>query len=95
MPERYDFQEASARAVIDEVSNAGEKQAADLVWPRDVYLGPYTRLLSQGVERGLKIAPYCPGSSGSILRPPVRSCLDLPLGTRLDPHAERQGQPYF
>ena len=95
MSERHDFQEPALRSVVDEVSDAGEKQPTNLVWPGELYPRAYPRLFSQGRKGSLKVAPYRARSSGSVLRPPMCSYLDLPLGARLDPDDERQCQPNF
>ena len=66
MPEGNDVQALPCDAVVDEVSDAGQVQAAYFNLSVVFYLRADPGVLSQDLERTLEVQPYRAWCSGSV-----------------------------
>lgn len=90
VPEGHNFEEPSARAVVDEVLGSRQIQATRFRAPGVLDPCPDSGLFDQGAERRLKIDSYRSRRRGPVLAPPSGGGFDLPLRSKLDTKDQRQ-----
>lgn len=95
MPEGNHFKIFPAEAVIDEIANTAEVQATNLLLARVFDLRSNAGLFDQDGQRGLEVFGDGAGCSRSVLAPPRRGVINVPLREQFDSYTQRQGQPYL
>lgn len=95
MPKRDNLKVLPVEAVVDEVANAAEVKATNLLLPRVFNFRSNTGLFDQDSQRGLEVLGNSARCRGSVLAPPCSRIVNVPLRERLDPYAQCQDQPYL